>query len=216
MKCRDFSAVLRTFADLLDAAGALGARDRIVMFAAVFDAHPTSSVADLAKRIGALRGTASAGSPSLGDVARLLSALKSVLNKTAKATVLTDLNAIEKSLHDRASMDLGAFVRLATEAAAPPRPARNRDAPAVRDDLVAHYKEKLEAALGDEEKFTGVYNDLRTNTAVGRPEIIALAKQMTGSGARAEDAALKKIWNRHQSLVVFKAKSRATGGRSAA
>jgi hypothetical protein len=216
MKCRDFSAVLRTFADLLDAAGAPVARDRIVMFAAVFDAHPTSSVSDLAKRIGALRGTASAESPSLGDVARLLSALKSVLDKTAKATVLTDLNAVEKFLHDRASIELGAFVRLATEAAAPPRPARNRDAPAVRDDLVIHYKEKLEAALGDEEKFSAVYNDLRANAAIGRLEIIALAKQMTGSGARAEDAALKKIWNRHQSLVVFKAKSRATGGRSAA
>jgi len=216
MKCRDFSAVLSTFADLLDAAGAPVARDQIVMFAAVFDAHPTSSVSDLAKRIGALRGTGSAGSPNLGDVARLLSALKSVLNKTAKATVLTDLNAIEKFLHDRASMELGAFVQMATEAAAPPRPTRNRAAPVVRDDLVAHYKEKLEAALGDEEKFSAVYNDLRANTAVGRPEIIALAKQMTGSGARTEEAALKKIWNRHQSLVVFKAKARATGGRSAA
>jgi hypothetical protein len=215
MKCRDFSAVLGTFADLLDAAGAPVARDQIVMFAAVFDTHPASSVSDLAKRIGALRGTGSAGSPSLGDVVRLLSALKSVLDKTAKAAVLTDLNAVEKFLHDRALMELGAFVRLATEAAAP-RPTRNRDAPAVRDDLVAHYKEKLEAALGDEETFTTVYNDLRKNTAIGKPEIIALAKQMTGSGARAEDAALKKIWNRHQSLMVFKAKSRATGGRSAA
>ena len=215
MKCRDFSAVLKTYADLLDAAGAPVARDQIVMFAAVFDTHPASSVSDLAKRIGALRGTGSAGSPSLGDVVRLLSALKSVLDKTAKAAVLTDLNAVEKFLHDRALMELGAFVRLATEAAAP-RPTRNRDAPAVRDDLVAHYKEKLEAALGDEETFTTIYNDLRKNTAIGKPEIIALAKQMTGSGARAEDAALKKIWNRHQSLMVFKAKSRATGGRSAA
>jgi len=113
-------------------------------------------------------------------------------------------------------MEIGAFVQTATEAAAPRRSTRTRAAPAVRDDLVAHYKEKLEAALGDEEKFTTIYNDLRANTAIGKPEIIALAKQMTGSGARAEDAALKKIWNRHQSLVVFKAKSRATGGRSAA
>jgi hypothetical protein len=51
---------------------------------------------------------------------------------------------------------------------------------------------------------------------MGKPEIIALAKEMTGSGARAIDAALKKIWNRHQALMVFKAKSRATRGRSAA
>jgi hypothetical protein len=215
MKCRDFSAVLGTFANLLHAAGAPGARDRVAMFAAVFDAHPALSVSDLAKRIASLGATEPTGSPSLGDVARLLSALKSVLSKTAKAAVLTDVDAIEKFLHDRASMELGAFVRLATETGAS-RPTRNRDAPAVRDDLVAHYKEKLEAALGDEEKFTAVYNDLRANTAIGRLEIIALAKQMTGSGPRAEDAALKKIWNRHQSLVVFKAKSRATGGRSAA
>ena len=113
-------------------------------------------------------------------------------------------------------MEIGAFVRMTIEAAVPRRPTGKRGAPGVRDDLVIHYKEKLEAALGDEEKFTSVYNDLRANAAIGKAEIIALAKQMTGSGARTEDAALKKIWNRHQSLVVFKAKSRATGGRSAA
>jgi hypothetical protein len=61
-------------------------------------------------------------------------------------------------------------------------------------------------------KFAAVYDDRRTNIAMGRPEIAVLAKVMTGRGAR---TALKKIWNRHQSLVVFKAKSRATAGRSA-
>ena len=216
MKCRDFSAVLRTFASVLDVACAPVARDQIVMFAGVFDAHPTSSVSDLAKRIASLPESGPAGSPNLGDVARTLSALKSFVNKITKTSVLTDLDAVEKLLRDRASMEIGAFVRMTTEAAATRRPTRKRDTPKVRDDLVVHYKEKLEAALGDEEKFSAVYNDLRANTAVGKPEIIALAKQMTGSGARAEDAALKKIWNRHQSLVVFKAKARATGGRSAA
>ncbi len=214
MKCRDFSSILRTFADILDVVGAPVARDQIVMFAGVFDAYPTSSVSELTKRIAAL--PEAAGRPSLGDLANLLSALKSFLDKTAKSTVLTDVTAIEKLLRDRASMELGAFVRMATEAAATTGRGSGRDAPRVRDDLIVHYKEKLEAALGDEEKFTAVYNNLRTNTAMGKPEITALAKQMTGSGARTQDAALKKIWNRHQSLAVFKAKSRATGGRSAA
>jgi len=216
MKCRDFGGVLRTFADVLDTAGAPAARDQIVLFAAVFDAHPTSSVSDLARRLAALGVAGSMGSPSLGDVACLLSALKGFLSKTAKATVLTDVDAIEKLLRDRASIELGAFVRMATQAACPRRPTSGRDAPGLRDDLVVHYKEKLEAALGDEEKFAAIYNDLRANTAVGKAEITALAKQMTGSGARTQDAALKKIWNRHQSLMLFKAKSRATGGRSAA
>src|SRR5262245_7309960 len=100
----------------------------------------------------------------------------------------------------------------------PPRGGvlRRGDMLGTRDDLVIRYKEKLEAALGDDEKFTAIYSDLCENPAVGKPEIIALAKQMSGGGARTQDAALKKIWNRHQSLMMFKAKSRATGGRSAA
>jgi len=216
MKGRDFGCVLRTFADVLDVAGAPVARDQIVMLAAVFDAHPTSSVSDLARRVAALGMAGSMGSPSSGDVACLLSALKGLLSKTAKSAVLADVDAVEKVLRDHASMELAAFVRITTQAASPRRPTTGRDAPGLRDDLVVHYRDKLEAALGDEEKFAAIYNDLRANTAVGKPEIIVLANQMTGSGARTQDAALKKIWNRHQSLIVFKAKSRATGGRSAA
>jgi hypothetical protein len=52
--------------------------------------------------------------------------------------------------------------------------------------------------------------------AIGKPQLAALAKEMTGSRGHARDAALKKMWKRHQSLVVFKAKSRATAGQSAA
>jgi hypothetical protein len=214
MKCRDFSSILRTFADVLDVAGAPVARDQIAMLAGIFDAYSASSVSELTKRVAGL--PEAAGDPSLGDLAKLLSVLRRFLNQTAKSAVLTDVDAIEKLLHDRASMGFGAFVRMATEAATPTGRGRGRDAPRERDDLVVQYKEKLEAALGDEKTFTAVYNDLRANTAVGKPEITALAKQMTGSGARTQEAALKKIWNRHQSLVVFKAKSRATGGRSAA
>jgi hypothetical protein len=216
MKCKEFSSVLRAFAEVLDVAGATVARDQIVMFAAIFDAHPASSVSDLTMRIAALGAAGPAGSPSLGDVAGLLSALKGLLSKTAKSAVLIDVEAVHKLLRDHASMEICAFARMATDATSPRRPARGRDAPGLREDLVGHYKDKLEAALGDEKKFTALYNDLRANTAMGKLEITALAKQMTGSGARTQDAALKKIWNRHQSLMLFKAKSRATGGRSAA
>jgi HAMP domain-containing protein len=100
-------------------AGAPVARDRIILFAAAFDVHPTSEISDLAKNLAALPPTASTGNPRLGEVARLLSALKNVLNKTAKNTVLTDVGAIEKLLVDRASMELGAFVQMVGEGVAP-------------------------------------------------------------------------------------------------
>src|SRR5262245_45671151 len=202
MKSRDFGSILRTFANVLNAGGAPDARDRIQVFAAIFDIDPALNVSELAKRIASLPTSGYAGQPSLGDIARLLSALKDLLSKTAKAAVLTDLNSIEKLLPDRASMEIGAFVRMAAEAGAPRRPSVRRGAPAAQNDLVLQYKERLEASLGDEEKFTAVYNDLRSNTGMAKPEIVALAKEMTGSGARTEDAALKKIWSRHQSLMV--------------
>jgi hypothetical protein len=216
MKSQDFSSILRTFADVLDVARAPAAREQIKAFAAIFDVEPSISVSALAKRIASLKGTGHDGNPSLGDIARLLSALNGLLNHTAKSAVLNDVKSIEKLLYDRASMEISAFVRMASEPAVPRRPTGKQTARKVRDDLVANYKEKLEASLGDEEKFSSVYNDLRSNAAISKAEIIALAKEMTGRGARTEDAALTKILNRHRSLVVFKAKSRATGGRSAA
>src|SRR5262245_49576068 len=80
MKCRDFSAVLTAFADLLDIAGAPVARDHIILFAAAFDAHATATVSDLVKILATPPRTASSGNPRLGEVARLLVALKGVLN----------------------------------------------------------------------------------------------------------------------------------------
>jgi hypothetical protein len=216
MKCNEFSSALRAFADVLDVGGAPVARDQIAMLAAVFDARPASSVSDLTKRIAAQGVAGSVGTPSSGEVACLLSALRSFLSKAAKSTMLTDVDAVEKLLRDRASMEISAFVRMATAAASPRRLTTEREAPGLRHDLVVHYKEKLEAALGNEDRFAAVYDELRADTAIGKPEIIALAQEMTAGGARTQDAALKRIWNRHQSLMLFKAKSRATGGRSAA
>jgi hypothetical protein len=216
MRSQDFSYILRTFADVLNAAGARAAYDQIIMFSAAFDADPKLSVSTLLKRVTLLTGSGHAGSPSLGDVARLLSALEGLFRDTAKSGVLNDLKSVERLLRDRASMEISAFVSITTGAAAPLRSSRKLGALKLRYDLIVHYKERLEESLGDEEKFASVYNDLRANESVGKGEIVALAKRMTGSGARSAETALKKIWNRHRSLLVFKAKSRATGGRSAA
>jgi hypothetical protein len=154
-------------------------------------------------------------STNLGGVVRLLSALKGVLKKSAKAGVLTDISAIEKVLQDRASMDIDEFVRLAREVMTP-RPKGKQGAKTPQSGLVLQYKEKLEAALGDDEKFASVMHDFRSDQTIAKEDILALAKEMTGSGARTTDAALKKIWSRHQAVAVFKAKTRASGGRSAA
>jgi hypothetical protein len=215
MKSQDLGAALRAFAAIFDAAGSREARDQIAAFAAVFDAAPTSPVSTVVKRLDSLP-TEHPGSPNLGDVARLLSALQGLLGKTAKAGVVTDINLIERLSRDRASMEIRAFVNMGTEALRAKRTTRDRRAKPLRDDLVIYYQQLLEDSLGKEERFKVAYDELSSNTSLGKGELVAIAKQMTGASPRSKAEALKKIWRIHQSMLTAKAKSRATGGRSAA
>ncbi len=215
MKSGEFSSILGAYAEMLGTAGAAASQAQIVKIAAVFEVEASSPVGSLAKRLATVPTSGTVSSTNLGGVVRLLSALKGVLKKSAKAGVLADISAIEKVLQDRASMDIDEFVRLAGDVMTP-RAKGKRGAKTPQSGLVLQYKEKLEAALGDDEKFASVMHDLRSDQTIAKEDIIALAKEMTGSGARTTDAALKKIWSRHQAVAVFKAKTRASGGRSAA
>jgi hypothetical protein len=216
MKSQDLGAALRAFAGIFDVAGSREARDQIAAFAAVFDAAPTSPVSTVVKRLDSLPTTERSGSPNLGDVARLLSALRGLLGKTAKAGVVTDINLIERFASDRASMEVRAFVYLGTEALRARRTTSDRRGKPLRDDLVTYYRQVLEASLGKEDSFKIAYDELSSNTSLGKGELVAIAKQLTGASPRSKLEALKKIWTLNQSMLTAKAKSRATGGRSAA
>jgi hypothetical protein len=216
MKSQDLGAALRAFAAIFDAGGSREARDQITAFAAVFDAAPTSPVSAVVQRLDSLPTLEHPGTPNLGDVARLLSVLQGLLGETAKAGVVTDVNLIERLSRDRASMEIRAFVNLGTQALRAKRTTRDRRTKPLRDDLVIYYHQVLEDSLGKEERFKVAYDELSSNTSLGKGELVAIAKQLTGASPRSKAEALKKIWSMHQSMLTAKAKSRATGGRSAA
>jgi hypothetical protein len=216
MKSQDLGATLRAFAGILDVAGSRQARDQMTTFAAIFDVAPTSAVSTVVKGLDSLPTSQNSGSPNLGDIARLLSALQGLLDKTAKAGVVTDINLIERLSRDRASMEIRAFVHMGTETLRAKRTTRRRRAAPLRDDLIVHYQQLLETSLGKEDTFKVVYDELSSNTSVGKGELVAIAKQITGASPRSKPEALKKILSMHQSMLTAKAKSRATGGRSAA
>src|SRR5262249_54343312 len=102
MKSTDFGAALRAFAGILDAAGSPDSRDHITSIASVFDAVPTSTVSTITNHLNFPLVSQNARSPNLGEVAQLLSALQSLLAKTANASVLKDFNLVEKLLRDHA------------------------------------------------------------------------------------------------------------------
>jgi hypothetical protein len=215
MKPRDFGVVLTAFGEALDAAGARQAKHQLATFAAIFEVAPEASVAARVKRMASLPTLPTGGTPNLGDLAHIVAPLRKLFEKTAKAAVVADIETLTTLLRDRAATDLAAFARLATEPR-PVRKSRKATTSSIREDLVADYGRKLEAHLGDQEAFASIYNELRSNNEIGKGELAVLAKQFAGASVRSKAEALKKIWNRYQQLLVFKAKAAATDGRSAA
>ena len=88
----------------------------------------------------------------------------------------------------------------------------------MNENVVMDYLAKLEAALGDDELFLPVFEDLKRDRAVQQPEAVAIASRFVAptSASTSRGRALERVLRRHQSLVSFKLKQRAMGGRSAA
>jgi len=71
----------------------------------------------------------------------------------------------------------------------------------------------LEAALGTDD-FAAVLEEVKKVRGL---DIVDVAKEFTrGRRQPTKNKALKQIWSRHQSIVLFKARLRAIGNRSAA
>jgi hypothetical protein len=140
-----------------------------------------------------------------------------MLSSIAKSAVLTDMGAVESLLRERSSTGLDAFISSARNFV-PASPSKRGKAAgaAVHNDLVERYRRQLEANLGNEAAFLPVYNQLRDDALMAPGEMAALTRLMAGSAARGKPAGLRKIFSLHQALMTFKAKDRATGGRSAA
>jgi phage anti-repressor protein len=84
------------------------------------------------------------------------------------------------------------------------------------DKYVDQYVTRLEAALGDQDNFKAVFEELRADAAIKRNEAIALAKGFAKETARSRDHALKLIMARHTALLGSRARQKATKGRTAA
>lgn len=85
----------------------------------------------------------------------------------------------------------------------------------MNEDQIAEYVSRLEKALGDDDKFLPIIDEL-SNVAVA--ELVAIASRfvapMPASSTRQK--AVDRILKRHQNLMSFKRKQKAVGGRSAA
>lgn len=93
-----------------------------------------------------------------------------------------------------------------------PKKARK---PKMTDDQIAAYVSRLEQALGDDEKFLPIMDELNTAAVA---ELVAIASKFVSpmAASSSKKSAVERILKRHQNLMSFKRKQKAVGGRSAA
>jgi DNA repair ATPase RecN len=85
----------------------------------------------------------------------------------------------------------------------------------MNEQQVADYVSRLEKALGDDDKFLPIIDEL-SNVAVA--ELVAIASKFVAPmpASSTKKSALDRIRKRHENLTSFKRKQKAVGGRSAA
>lgn len=216
MKARDFGMVLTNYAEILSVAGGNAEKESVAALADFFVNNDEATVANVLKRLSSIPVVSgSQSSPSLGDVAGLISPLEGLLRVAAKAGVTTDAQSVLAFLRGRPSEDLRSFLLEASEHAATRDKGPQRKS-GIREELVRQYQQELEASLASQEGFSAVFKMLASTNSLSSAEIRVLSKQFTGVSSPSKARALKKIWSRHQSLMTHQAKAKATGGRSAA
>ena len=98
------------------------------------------------------------------------------------------------------------------------RPKAKKAAPPMNEALVSAYLTRLQAAVGDEQAFMPIFEELRKDKGVKQVEAVALASrfvfELTPSTPKGK--ALDRIRQRHKDLYLFRLKQDAMAGRSAA
>lgn len=84
--------------------------------------------------------------------------------------------------------------------------------------IVAKHLKALNKALGDDHLFLLAMKAMKEERSVMQPEAVGIASKFVApmSASTSKKLAFEKILERHQSLMSFKRRQRAVGGRSAA
>jgi len=197
MKASEFARFLRAAADLRPDTALGGA-------ARCFEARPAATVAAILKVLPREEPSLWASPQSL---AASLEDFRPLAEAIGKAGVVKDLD------------DFAAALRRGPPEATKPRApskARKPATPLASPAQMAAYLRELTEALNDRQRFAEVFQRLSNDKAVGLSALKALALDFARAPAKSRTDALKRILARHQNLAGMDAKSRATGGRTAA
>lgn len=216
MKAKDFGLFLEEFANVVSAQAS--PKDLLSIFAA----NPAMDVKAICKLT---ENVNPGGMTPGGNIQSLLISLKAMrrcLGDNVKKAFADDLVLFTKTLdrfkHVKVAEFAAAVIEQMNSAAAPrAAPRRTVQVPAVPPaELVKNYLSAFEEALGDDARFTDVFERLKKDKNMKAPQVKQLAKEFANATGKTKDDFLFRILARHQTLMGIEARANATGGRTAA
>ncbi len=219
MKSSEFAECLDNSADLLKVANATASAASLHQLSSIFRLAPTKKVSDIVAKLDAIEiAGASFLQTKVDSVATIVSAL-SQLAVAMSARSQDDFKLVHALLKKSARTSLDDWIIRASDtlrATTEAKPKRTKSGPKpLNSDLVERYFRMLETSLGDDPGFRSNFAKLEADPEMRSAEVSALAKRFSSASVKARPAALKKIFSRHQALMINRAAAAATAGRIA-
>ncbi len=213
MKAGETKSAIDAFAEALSSEGAPDAAARLRALSAIFDGfttRPLKNLLDLLAKVTLEPGQATdtTTDASIGIAIRSLRNLEVILTKTSTPTRRNDLIAFRTHLQRHESASIGALVGAVQVL------RRGRSGGGPVEPSLEQLAEQLKAALGHDERFNPLFQQLSELKGKGVARVADLLMSSGTSGSRQRD--LKRIRERHESQRSLIAKRRAMAGRTAA
>jgi hypothetical protein len=211
MKAKDFGLFLEAFADVV------GAQASPKELLPIFAANPVMDVKAICKLTETLNPGGMTPGGNLQSLLTSLKAMRRCLGDNVKKALADDLVLFTTTLDRFKHVKVAEFAAAVIEqmnGAAAPKAKKEPAAPSA--ELVKKYLSALEEALGNDARFTEVYERLKKDKNMKAPQVKQLSKEFTNTAGNSKDDALFRIQARHQNLMGTEARAKATGGRTAA
>ena len=215
MKGKDFADVLNCYANLFRDIGAVRDGAAIQSLATYLHTTGNSAVATTCRGLAKLKPSPSYGRGEIGRFLTIAEKLRPCLVATAKKAVIDDLNRLIATLEPFANLSISYLIQAAQEQKAKAPQKKKSASPALSDEGIAAYVEKLTEALTDADAFIEVYDTLKKDSAVKADTAKKISKAFARRSGKTKTEALKLIWDRHASVLSAKGRADAIGERTA-
>jgi hypothetical protein len=217
LRLGELQDALVRFADTLEANKA----DRLAVrslrdFCMLLAGHRDLTIAAFLKTTKHVRRLPSASTePTLVKLQEVLASFSPLLSGLKKKDLSKGIDSLLVLLQCLPNTSVAMFVAAVRKQLVPA--SKGKDAAPVDQTIVDDYVRRLEAALGDDKKFSTLIGELVADSSVEQPEAVAIATRFYGqtSPGTTKSRAVRRICERHAKLMKFKRQS-STAGRSAA